>query len=93
MHELESVQLALHQLRSGELGVHAFSTHVRGHDMLLHRLPRAYREALFDALDRLEASAVFADESGSFSDSGLLDQLQQWIDEARAQLDSTGAPP
>jgi hypothetical protein len=29
----------------------------------------------------------------SFSDSGLLDQLQQWIDEARAQLDSTGAPP
>jgi hypothetical protein len=43
---------------------------------------------LLNLLDRLESSALFSEESCSFSQKDLLDNLQVWVDKARAQLAS-----
>ncbi len=86
MDDLDSMQAALDRLRAGDLTVQAFSTQLRGFDILLQRLPGKYREVLTDLLDRLESSALFTEESCSFSQQGLLDNLQVWIDKARSQL-------
>ena len=86
MRELDAIQSDLDRLRGGELGIHAFSSQVRGHDALLKALPPPYSQVLFDLLDRMESSALFTEESCSFSQSGLIENLQQWIDKARARL-------
>jgi hypothetical protein len=86
MQELDALQAALDQLRSGELGVPAFIAHARGHEALLQKLPPPYRQVLDDLLDRLESSALFSGESCSFSQDGMLDNLQLWIAKARAKL-------
>jgi hypothetical protein len=41
---------------------------------------------LLSLIDRLEASALFTEESCSFSRSSLLDHLQAWVDKARSAL-------
>ena len=87
MHDIASIQTALDALRAGSLGVQAFSTQVRSHGVLLQALPGRYSQVLNDLLDRLESSALFSEESCSFSQSGLLDNLQLWIDKARGQLE------
>lgn len=86
--DLDAIQSALHQLRGGELGVHAFSSRVRGHDRLLRDLPPQYGRVLFDTLDQLESSALFIEESSSLSQSTLLDAVQRWIEQARTELAS-----
>jgi hypothetical protein len=53
---------------------------------------RGWREAqasvvLLQLLDRLESSALFTEESCSFSQSDLLGSLQMWLDKARGQLE------
>ena len=52
----------------------------------LAALPTRYSNVLLDLLDRLESSALFTEESCSFSRSGLLDSLQVWADKAQAVL-------
>ena len=86
MDDIDFIQADLEQLRNGQLAVQAFSTRVRARDALLDGLPGKYRLVLMDLLDRLESSALFSEESCSFSQSGLLDNLQLWIDKARVQL-------
>jgi hypothetical protein len=86
MQELDAIQSGLDQLRRGALGAQAFSAQVRAHEGLLQRLPDRYHEVLSDLLDRLESSALFSGESCSFSQDGMLDNLQLWIDKARGQL-------
>ena len=86
MQALASIQTALDALRAGSLGVQAFSTQVRSHAQPLP-LPERYSQVLNDLLDRLESSALFSEESCSFSQSGLLDNLQLWIDKARGQME------
>ncbi len=83
---ITSLQQSLDGLRAGRLTVHAFSEQARGHGALLQALPDRYATVLHDLLDRLESSALFSEESCSFSQSGLLDNLQMWIDKARGQL-------
>ncbi len=86
MQALASIQTALDALRAGSLGVQAFSIQVRNHAEPLS-LPERYGQVLNDLLDRLESSALFSEESCSFSQSGLLDNLQLWIDKARGQME------
>ena len=87
MQELDAIQAALDQLRRGDnMGAQAFSAQARGHEALLQKLPSAYRQVLDDLLDRLESSALFSGESCSFSQDGMLDNLQLWIDKARGKL-------
>lgn len=53
---------------------------------LLAALPPRYAEVLFKLLDRLESSALFAEESCSFSQHDLVDSLHHWINKAQEQL-------
>lgn len=52
----------------------------------LAALPPRYGEVLLGLLDRLESSALFAEESCSFSHSELLASLRLWADKAQSQL-------
>jgi hypothetical protein len=83
---LGAVQLALDALRSGSMSAHAFSAAVRAETALLAALPPRYGEVLGGLLDRLESSALFAEESCSFSVGDLADSVQLWIDKASTAL-------
>ncbi len=51
-------------------------------------LPARYGEVLGNLLDRLEAGALFSEESCSFSQQDLLQGLRSWADKARQALNS-----
>jgi len=76
----------LEALRSGACTPAVFSATARAQTELLAALPPRYGEVLFGLLDRLESSALFAEESCSFSQRELLDSLQLWLDKAAQQL-------
>jgi hypothetical protein len=48
-------------------------------------LPDKFGTVLDNLLDRIEASALFSEESCSFSQKDLFDSLQLWADKASAQ--------
>ena len=73
-------------MRAQQLSAHTFSAQARMQTTLLAALPDRYGAVLHDLLDRLESSALFSEESCSFSQSALLDNLQVWLDKAEAQI-------
>ena len=83
---------ALQHLRSDTLTVSAFSRLAREQTQLLSALPPKFAPVLQQLLDRLESSALFSEESCSFSQKDLLESLQQWLDHAQRQLDKESAP-
>ncbi len=85
--ELDTLRQGLQALRNGTQRVPDFSAKARQRHVLLSALPPRYAEVLLGLLDRLESSALFAEESCSFSQTDLLDSLQMWLDKAQAQLD------
>lgn len=85
-HQLDNLQADLRQLADQRITNHAFSAAARAHAVLLAALPPRYGEVLRGLLDRLEAGALFTEESCSFSHQALVDGLQQWVDKARAAL-------
>ena len=86
LRQLNELQTQLHALRAQQTSNHAFSAAARGHAELLTALPPRYAEVLLGLLDRLEAGALFTEESCSFSHQGLVDSLQLWLDKARGTL-------
>ena len=90
-HQLQTLQDDLHALRDQRLGNHAFSTRARAHSALLAALPPRYTEVLHGLLDRLEAGALFTEESCSFSQKDLIDSLQMWMDKAALQLPASAS--
>lgn len=85
-HQLDALTSLFDSLRSGSLSPHEFSHQARLFEILLAALPPAFGEVLGQLLDRLESSALFSEESCSFSQQGLIDHLQVWIDKARSRL-------
>ncbi len=83
---LVPLQSGLDTLRAGQGSVAAFSQQARAQTALLAALPPPYAEVLHGLLDRLESSALFAEESCSFSQRDLLDSLQLWLDKADTKL-------
>ena len=79
-------QLALQQMSPAALGQQA-----RAATALLQALPDRYAQVLLNLLDRLESSALFTEESCSFSQKDLLDNLKLWGEKAQAQLDRPAA--
>ena len=77
-------QLAQLQGNASSLGQQA-----RAANTLLQTLPPRYGEVLLNLLDRLESSALFTEESCSFSQKDLVANLQAWADKAQAQLDKS----
>jgi hypothetical protein len=87
--QLQSTQAALHALAQSDGDprlVHTLSENARKHTELLAALPDKYTAVLHNLLDRLESSALFSEESCSFSQQDLLGSLQMWLDKAQAQL-------
>jgi hypothetical protein len=87
--QLDALQIALRQLRDDTLGVAAFSQLAMQQASLATALPERFGEVLSQLLNRLESSALFTEESCSFSRGDLLDSLQLWLDKARLQLQKT----
>ena len=83
---LAPLHQALAQLRADALGVQAFCAQARAQEELLAALPPRYGEVWLGLLDRLESSALFSEESCSFSQSALLDNLDMWLQKANQQL-------
>jgi hypothetical protein len=52
-------------------------------DAALLALPEKFSVVLGNLLDRLESSALFSEESCSFSQKDLLDSLQMWLERAQ----------
>lgn len=84
--KLSALGQSLAQLRADALGVAAFCAQARAQEPLLAALPPRYGEVWLGLLDRLESSALFSEESCSFSQSALLDNLDLWLQKAAAQL-------
>jgi hypothetical protein len=83
------ISQALAQLRQGELGMAAFSGLAQSQTALIATLPARYGEVLEQLLNRLESSALFTEESCSFSQADLLDSAQLWLDKAHLELTKT----
>ena len=84
--QLDAVAARIEALRSGSASVTTLSNEARASTELLGALPPRYGKVLLNLLDRLESSALFSEESCSFSQKDLLDNLQVWVDKARGQL-------
>lgn len=83
---LNDLTQQLAALQSGALRPMAFSNFARAQSSLLSQLPPKFEEVLFNILDRLESSALFTEESCSFSQSGLLENLAIWIEKAKLRI-------
>ena len=83
---IASLRQTLSEVRGGALSVSAFSHAARAQEALLQALPSRYGEVWLGLLDRLESSALFSEESCSFSQTELLDSLGLWLDKAEQQL-------
>jgi len=84
--QLETIATGIAALQGGSGSAATLSTAARASNELLGALPPRYGEVLLNLLDRLESSALFSEESCSFSQKDLLDNLQVWVDKARGQL-------
>ncbi len=85
--QLDALARRIEALQGGSGGsVTALSDDARASAERLAALPPRYGEVLLNLLDRLESSALFSEESCSFSQKDLLDNLKVWADKARGQL-------
>jgi hypothetical protein len=84
--QLDALQAALEALARSEVTAASFSALAEKQGPLLAALPPRYTEVLSQLLTRLESSALFTDESCSFSHKDLVDSLQMWLDKARVLL-------
>lgn len=85
-HLLAPMQDALHAFQQGTLTASALSATARAQTDLLAALPPRYTEVLLGLLDRLESSALFSEESCSFSQKDLVANLSVWVEKAHATL-------
>lgn len=84
--DLTQLRQSLTALRSNTLNVSAFANTARSTNDLLEALPPRYTEVWLGLIDRLESSALFSEESCSFSQVDLLDSISLWLDKAEQQL-------
>lgn len=85
--QLAQLRAAFAQLAQQQLSPAALGNLARSSGALLTTLPPRYAEVLLNLLDRLEASALFTEESCSFSHTELLETLEQWATKAQSRLE------
>ena len=85
LHTLDDMIRQLEACAQNGLSVSQLSQHWRQAAATLP-LPARYDEVLGHVLDRLEAGALFSEESCSFSQKDLLGNLRQWANKAREHL-------
>ena len=84
--QLTTLARALQAFERGDHTAAALSNLARQQTTLLNALPPRYSEVLLNLLDRLESSALFSEESCSFSQKDLVASLQIWVEKARGSL-------
>ena len=84
LHDMTQSLLACQR---GELPLNALLQQWRSQTASLP-LPPRFGEVAAQWLDRLEAGALFSEESCSFSQKDLLESLHLWADKARERLNS-----
>ena len=84
--QLQALEDALLRLQDGSITASALNDQARASQALLTALPERYGPVLLQVLDRLESSALFTEESCSFSQSDLHNHLRQWMAKAHEQL-------
>jgi len=82
----QSLSHALDELRSGRGSTDALAARAGECAELRAALPERFGTVLSDLVDRLSASALFGEESCSFSQKDLLDGLQSWLAHAKLRL-------
>ena len=87
--QLDALTSLFDSLRSASLSPHEFSRQARLFEVLLAALPPAFGEVLGQLLDRLESSALFSEESCSFSQKDLVANLTMWVEKAQATLNAS----
>jgi hypothetical protein len=81
----ETLQRDLLAARAGELDMGTLARRLRGL-ILPAALPPKYGEVLAEITDRIESSALFDEESCSYSQSDLLEALEVWARKAQDKL-------
>lgn len=92
--QLENIKTKLAQLQAGQIRTIELTDTARtamdkgteATSSLASSLPPQFSEVLGNILDRLESSALFTEESCSFSQTGLLANLEVWIQKAGERL-------
>jgi len=82
----QALSKALDGLRSGQGSVDELAARVGASTELRAALPERFDTVLGDLVDRMSASALFVEESCSFSQKDLMDSLQSWLAHARLRL-------
>lgn len=86
---LHALRQALTDLRNNAITDRAFVQTAREQTHLFAALPPQYETVWLNLVDRLESSALFTEESCSFSQIDLFDSLALVLDKAQAQLHTT----
>lgn len=84
--QLDSIKTKLRQFQAGEIRTAELTDAARAALVLASSLPPQFGEVLNNILDRLESSALFTEESCSFSQTGLLENLEVWIQKTNERL-------
>jgi len=87
--QLTTLAQALQAFERGDHTAATLSTLARQQTTLLATLPPRYSEVLLNLLDRLESSALFSEESCSFSQKDLVANLTMWVEKAQATLNAS----
>jgi hypothetical protein len=87
--QLTTLAQALQAFERGDHTAAALSALARQQTTLLAALPPHYGEVLLNLLDRLESSALFSEESCSFSQKDLVANLTMWVEKAQATLSAS----
>ena len=86
---LATLRIALTDLRNNAQTDRAFIQTARSQEALFKALPPKFEQVWLELVDRLESSALFSEESCSFSQTDLLDNLALVLDKAEAKLTSS----
>lgn len=79
---IAAFQERLNQLQLGQLSASDLSQWALSQTALKEALPSRYNVVLQDLLNRLEAGAMFSEESCSFSQKDIFASLQLWTNKA-----------
>ena len=87
--QLATLAQALQAFERGDHTAATLSTLARQQTTLLAALPPRYSDVLLNLLDRLESSALFSEESCSFSQKDLVANLTMWVEKAQGTLNAS----
>lgn len=82
----DQLRNSLENLRNEQCEITQFCQLWRNQQVALASLPPKFTEVLENLLSRLETGSVFSEESCSFSQARLLDELEVWLNKASARL-------